>query len=170
MFAVIDILKCKNRVSARLCFVLVCIGNPPRMIFYAYIRLLPTREQGGDHDIPVFEAFPPGPFDDLSAFQPLYPCEVVTEHFWGRAVEVQKVCMYVAACRGGGGGGGGGRRFLQSNKYTTNNEHINVAILVPSPRLVEGGVAQSKYIQIARLAARATGGDYDVRPLGVESI
>lgn len=45
----------------------------------------------GDHDIPVFEEVPDGQFVDATPLKPPYRCDAVTQYFWGRAVDVQKV-------------------------------------------------------------------------------
>lgn len=55
-----------------------------------FCSLLPTREEGGNHEIPLVNV-PIGEFENLTSPQPLYPCDKVTEHFRGRALEVQKV-------------------------------------------------------------------------------
>lgn len=51
-------------------------------------RLLPP---DGNHDIPVFEEVPAGQFVDETPVKPPYRCDAVTNYFWGRAVDVQKV-------------------------------------------------------------------------------
>lgn len=56
--------------------------------------LLPTKEDGGNHDIPIEEVHM-GSFEILTSPQPLYPCDKVTEHFRGRAVEVQEVVRHM---------------------------------------------------------------------------
>lgn len=45
----------------------------------------------GNHDIPVFEEVPAGQFVDATPVKPPYRCDAVTNYFWGRAVDVQKV-------------------------------------------------------------------------------
>lgn len=51
-------------------------------------RLLPL---DGNHDVPVFEEVPAGRFVNETPPEPTYRLDAVTEHFWGRAVDVQKV-------------------------------------------------------------------------------
>ncbi len=51
-------------------------------------RLLPP---DGNHDIPVFEEVPAGQFVDATPPKPEDRCDAVTQYFWGRAVDVQKV-------------------------------------------------------------------------------
>lgn len=52
------------------------------------LRLLPL---DGNHDVPVFKEVPAGRFVNETPPEPTYRLDAVTEHFWGRAVDVQKV-------------------------------------------------------------------------------
>ena len=45
----------------------------------------------GNHDVPVFQAVPTGRFVDLTPLKPPHRCDAVSNFFWGRAVDVQKV-------------------------------------------------------------------------------
>ncbi|CAN0339186.1 unnamed protein product, partial [Ectocarpus sp. 8 AP-2014] len=51
----------------------------------------------GDHDIPVFEEVPDGQFVDATPLKPPYRCDAVTQYFWGRAVDVQKVVKHMVS-------------------------------------------------------------------------
>ena len=58
------------------------------ILYYFCFSLLPP---DGNHDIPVFEEVPAGQFVDATPVKPPYRCDAVTNYFWGRAVDVQKV-------------------------------------------------------------------------------
>ncbi|CAM9582211.1 unnamed protein product, partial [Ectocarpus sp. 4 AP-2014] len=51
----------------------------------------------GDHDVPVFEEVPDGQFVDATPLKPPYRCDAVTQYFWGRAVDVQKVVKHMVS-------------------------------------------------------------------------
>lgn len=59
--------------------------------FVHFVRLLPTPENGGEHNIPVFDAVPPGHFEDVTGFHPPCRCDKLVDYFLGREVDVQKV-------------------------------------------------------------------------------
>ncbi|CAN0268831.1 unnamed protein product, partial [Laminaria digitata] len=51
--------------------------------------------EGGNHDVPVFQAVRAGHFVDATPLKPPHRCDTLTEFFWGRAVDVQNVVKHM---------------------------------------------------------------------------
>lgn len=82
--------KMRPKTGSR-CEILMVTLVPSQRLWTHFASLLPSQEDGGDHDVPVFDEVPVGQFRDMTGFDPVYRGDPVTDKFYGRAVEVQKV-------------------------------------------------------------------------------